>query len=166
MAVRERYSSPDGSLVLVVDDTDGNLAVAFEGFEWHTHGDALVGSYGATEAEAIAEFVDQILSDRLAIAVCRRNGAMHDVRVTDDPATEHEYAPAYSELVGLRGRPQTAELRGASGNSYQVEVEIHWDGHPGGAVRVLGSIDDGGLRSFRPISQDFILASDGRFVGE
>jgi len=72
----------------------------------------------------------------------------------------------YSELVGLRGRPQTAELRGASGRSYQVEVEVHWDGRPGGAVRVLGSIDDGGVRSLRPISQDFILAPDGTFVGE
>jgi hypothetical protein len=73
---------------------------------------------------------------------------------------------AYSELVALRGTPQTAELRGASGSSYQVEVEVHWDGEPGGAVRVLGSIDDGGLRSLWPISQDFILAPDGTFVGE
>jgi hypothetical protein len=73
---------------------------------------------------------------------------------------------AYSELIGLRGRPQTAELRGASGSSYQVEVEVHWDDKPGGAVRVLASIDDGGLRSLRPITQDFILAPDGTFVGE
>ena len=72
----------------------------------------------------------------------------------------------YSELVGLRGRPQTAELRGASGKSYQVEVEVHWDGRARGAVRVLGSIDDGGVRSLRPMSQDFIVAPDGTFVGE
>jgi hypothetical protein len=99
MAVRERYSSPDGSLVLIVDDADGDLAVAFEGYEWHTHGDLLVGSYGATEAEAVATFVDQILSDRLTIAVCSRNGAVHDVRVTDDPATEHEYAPGDEHIL-------------------------------------------------------------------
>jgi hypothetical protein len=73
---------------------------------------------------------------------------------------------AYSELVGLRGRLQTVELRGASGSSYQVEVEVHWDGKPGGAVRVLGSIDDGGVRSLQPISKDFILAPNGTFVGE
>lgn len=99
MAIRERYSSPDGALVLVVDDTDGDLAVAFDGFEWHTHGDLLVGSYGATEAEAVAAFVGQILSDRLAIAVCRRDGAVHDVRVTDDPATEHEYTAAGEQIL-------------------------------------------------------------------
>ena len=46
MAVRVRHSSPDGSLVLVVDGTDGDLAVRFEGYEWHTHGDLFVGSYG------------------------------------------------------------------------------------------------------------------------
>ena len=73
---------------------------------------------------------------------------------------------SYSELVGLRGRPQIAELQGGSGTRYQVEVEVHWDGQAGGAVRVLGSIDDGGWRSFRPVSQDFILRSDGTFVEE
>jgi hypothetical protein len=92
MAVRRRHSSPDGSLVLVVDEEAGDVAVAFEGCEWHTHGDLLVGSYGATEAEAVATFVEQILSDRLAIAVCTRSGKIHDVRITDDPATEQQYA--------------------------------------------------------------------------
>ena len=99
MAVRERHSSPDGALVRIVDEADGDLAVAFEGFEWHTHGDALVGSYGATEPEAVATFVSEVLSDRLAIAVCSRNGLVHDVRVTDDPATEHGYAPRGEQIL-------------------------------------------------------------------
>jgi hypothetical protein len=73
---------------------------------------------------------------------------------------------SYSELVGLRGRPQTAELQAGSGRRYQIEVEVSWDGQAGGAIRVLGSVDDGGLRSFKPISQDFILRPDGTFVGE
>lgn len=72
----------------------------------------------------------------------------------------------YGDLVGLLGRPQVAELRGASGTTYQVEVEVHWNDRPGGALRVLGSIDDGGWRAFRPLNDDFILAPDGRFVGE
>ena|SRR5215467_873676 len=99
MGVRERHASPDGSLILVVDEEDGDLAVAFEGYEWHIHADLLVGSYGATEAEAVATFVEQILSDRLAIVVCSRNGAVHDVRITDDPATEHRYAPAGEHIL-------------------------------------------------------------------
>ena len=72
----------------------------------------------------------------------------------------------YSELLTLLGKPQLAELRSASGRSYQVEVEVFWDGRPGGALRVLGSIDDGGWRALCPLSDDFILAPDGRFVGE
>jgi hypothetical protein len=31
---------------------------------------------------------------------------------------------------------------------------------------ILGSIDDGGWRALRPLCDDFILAPDGRFVGE
>ena len=57
------------------------------------------GAYGATEAEAVATFVDQIRSDRLAIAVCSRNGAVHDVRVSDDPAMEDQYAPAGEHIL-------------------------------------------------------------------
>ena len=100
MAVRQRYLSPDdGSLVLIVDDEDGDVAVAFDGFEWHTHGDALVGSFGATPEAAVATFVEQILSDRLVIAVCSRDGAVSDVRVTDDPATEQGYAPVGEHIL-------------------------------------------------------------------
>ena len=39
-------------------------------------------------------------------------------------------------------------------------------GRPGGNVRVIGSIDDGGWRAFVPLSDSFIKAADGRFVGE
>ena len=108
MAVRVRHSSPDGSLVLVVDGTDGDLAVRFEGYEWHTHGDLFVGSYGPTEAQAVATFVDQILSDRLAIAVCSRNGAVRDVRVTDDPATDGDAAAGEYILFAILERARVA----------------------------------------------------------
>jgi hypothetical protein len=101
MAVRERHSSPDGSLVLVVDDADGDLAVAVEGYEWHTHGDLLVELLRPHGVTGVAVFVDQILSDRLAIAVCSRDGTIRDVRVSDEPATEHEYA-ADGEHILLR----------------------------------------------------------------
>jgi len=73
---------------------------------------------------------------------------------------------AYRDLVALLGQPQIAELEGANGVKYQVEVEVHWDVRPGDAVRVIGSIDDGGWRAFKPLTADFILAPDGTFVGE
>lgn len=72
----------------------------------------------------------------------------------------------YRELVALLGKPRVAELRGPSGAAYQVEVEVHWDHRSGGALRVLGSVDDGGRRALKPLTDDFILAPDGTFVGE
>ncbi len=53
-----------------------------------------------------------------------------------------------------------------SGVQYQVEVQAFWDGRQPGNLRVIIAIDDGGLRAFSPLSTDFIVASDGSFVGE
>jgi hypothetical protein len=75
------------------------------------HGDLLVGSYGASQTEAVATFVAQILSDRLVIAVYSRSGAVKDVQVTEDPTAEHRYATT-GEQVSLRfssGRAWHAE---------------------------------------------------------
>ena len=59
-----------------------------------------------------------------------------------------------------------SEARGASGAAYQIEMLCVWDDRPGGHVRVIGSIDDGGWRASSPLSDSFIKAVDGRFVGE
>lgn len=58
------------------------------------------------------------------------------------------------------------EATGASGAMYQVEIQYFWDGDPGVNVRVLGAVDDGGLRALMPVAGDFIKAPDGSFVGE
>ena len=59
------------------------------------------------------------------------------------------------------------EVLGPSGTKYKIEVEAVWDsGTKGGDLRVIGSIDDGGWRAFHPIGRDFIMAPDGKFVGE
>ena len=73
---------------------------------------------------------------------------------------------SYAELVALLGKPQVATADGSSGANYQLEVEVHWDDRPGGNIRVLGAIDDGGARAFKPLTDDFILAPNGAFVGE
>lgn len=49
---------------------------------------------------------------------------------------------------------------------YHVEVRVLWDDAEGGNLRVAASIHDGGLRTLRPIRDDFILAPDGSFVGK
>ena len=72
----------------------------------------------------------------------------------------------YASLVNrIDAEPFTEEIvRGAT--RYQLELVCVWDSQPGGDVRVVASIDDGGLRAFFPLSRDFIKRSDGTFVGE
>ena len=79
---------------------------------------------------------------------------------------EARRAASYAELAELLDEPATIERRGESGVTYQLEVQVLWDDRPGGNLRVLVSIDDGGWRSLVPVSDDFIVAPDGSFVGE
>lgn len=37
-----------------------------------------------------------------------------------------------------------SERTGPSGALYQIEVQVQWDAVAEGAIRVIGSIDDGG----------------------
>jgi hypothetical protein len=73
---------------------------------------------------------------------------------------------SYEELVALLDHPQDAEIRGTSGVDYYIQVQVFWNRHPGEDVRVLASINDGGWRAFVPLTDDFIMAPTGRFVGE
>jgi hypothetical protein len=71
-------------------------------------------------------------------------------------------ARPYAALVALIGNnPPTIVVTGASGGEYQIEIQALWDVDPGGDVRVIGSIDDGGWRAFLPLSQDFVAHPNG-----
>lgn len=72
----------------------------------------------------------------------------------------------YADLRNMLDDPRCERTAGESGTEYQVEVQVCWDGKANGDLRVLASIDDGGLSAFNPLSDDFIIASDGSFVGE
>jgi hypothetical protein len=63
---------------------------------------------------------------------------------------------SYDALVSRVGDVVTEEVGGESGTEYQLEYTFMWDGHPGGAVLVIGSIDDGGWRAFAPLTQSFL----------
>jgi hypothetical protein len=69
----------------------------------------------------------------------------------------------FVELVG-EDQATTREVVADSGTRYQLETQVFWDGKPERDIRVMVSIDDGGLSAFLPISDDFIIAPDGSFV--
>ena len=74
---------------------------------------------------------------------------------------------AYAELLALLGEAASFEVVGPGGTTYQVEIDAVWDGEPGGDLRVIGRIDDGGWwRAISPLTSDFIISPDGSFVGE
>jgi hypothetical protein len=73
----------------------------------------------------------------------------------------------FSELTKMvDGEPYTKTVISDSGISYQVEIQAIWDDKPDGNVRVLGSIDDGGIRAFFPLTESFIKTPSDEFVDE
>ena len=72
----------------------------------------------------------------------------------------------YAELVELQDSQEVCEVTAESGVKYNLEFQAFIDEPSKRTLRVLGSIDDGGIRAFIPLSEDFIIAPDGSFIGE
>ena len=72
----------------------------------------------------------------------------------------------YRELASRVGSVTTDEVARDAERSWQLEVQVSWDDEPNGNVRVMVSIDDGGLRAFVPMTYDFVKSPSGEFVGE
>lgn len=72
---------------------------------------------------------------------------------------------SFAELLRLIEEPEVLLVVGADGAQYQLEVQAVWDDRAQSRLRVMASIDDGGLSAFRPVSDDFLIAADGSPVG-
>ena len=68
---------------------------------------------------------------------------------------------SYGQLAARVGDEEFPEVVGPSGTQYQIEIQIVWDDKPGGDVRVLAAIDDGGWRAFMPLCDSLIVTVDG-----
>ena len=75
---------------------------------------------------------------------------------------------AYAELVKLVGTNSVIVELGPSGTEYQIEIEVMWDSLRDRVnVLVMGAIDDGRLPgAISPLTDSFIMAPDGKLVGE
>ena len=94
MSLLEEHRTPDGLFRLIVDrDEDGDLALGFDGYAWHTHGDLLAAASGLSEQAAVRQFVDALLSGQSVIAVSRVGGEVRDVGVAEPPYEADQYAP-------------------------------------------------------------------------
>ena len=73
---------------------------------------------------------------------------------------------SYAELRSMVGETPCVERTSASGQTYQIEVQVFIDQEAKQTLLVLAAIDDGGWSAFSPLCDDFIIAPDGSFVGE
>jgi hypothetical protein len=72
----------------------------------------------------------------------------------------------YAELIGYL-EPVALEVQAPSGRIFQIEIEAVWDDRKRQHLRVMVYMDDGTGMRFKPfLSDDFIVASDGGFIGE
>jgi hypothetical protein len=81
----------------------------------------------------------------------------------------HLQTKSFEDLQKLIESPEVIVLDGASGVSYQIEIQAVWDNprERQGDLRVIASIDDGGFFSaLFPLSADFIIDSDGEIKGD
>jgi hypothetical protein len=73
----------------------------------------------------------------------------------------------YTELTRMiKAEPITLQVRGASGVLYNLEIQAFLDDKANGNIRVKCAIDDGGWRSYFPMSDDFIKSPSEEIVGE
>lgn len=66
----------------------------------------------------------------------------------------------YAEMVSRIDSNEVVKVSGPSGAEYQIEIQVCWDGKPNGDIRVMGAIDNGGLRAFMPLCSDLIVRPD------
>jgi len=88
------HISPDGTLqFLVIRTPDGDITMGFSDYPWHTHGDVQAAVRNSSESpEAAAErFVDELLSNKLVIAISIVAGTIRDIWIADDPEANRKW---------------------------------------------------------------------------
>jgi hypothetical protein len=71
---------------------------------------------------------------------------------------------SYNELSQYIDKPTSESVTAPDGKTYNIEIEAFWDDKPGGNLRIVISIDDGGWRTFAPLTTDFLIGADGKIV--
>ncbi len=67
-------------------------------------------------------------------------------------------AKTYAELKELIDELEVCEIAGRSGVLYQLEVQVFWDDKRNGQIRVIAAIDDGGWRTYCPLSGGLLVS--------
>ncbi len=68
---------------------------------------------------------------------------------------------SFAQLTANLGNQGCWEATAASGAVYQIEIDVHWDGKDNSNLRVIGSIDNGGLSALMPLTSSFVMTPEG-----
>lgn len=72
----------------------------------------------------------------------------------------------YSELILKIGKQEIFEGFGRDGRKYQIEIDFFFDDEITKNLRVTAMISYSLVTDFSPIVSDFIIAPNGKFIGE
>jgi hypothetical protein len=70
----------------------------------------------------------------------------------------------YAQLVELVNVPKNITVQAPSGTEWQIEFNIFYDSGKRGNLRIVGSIDDGGWRSFMPLTKSLIMKHTSELI--
>ncbi len=73
---------------------------------------------------------------------------------------------SYEDLVRKIGEQETFERINETGENYQIEIDFFFDDEKEKTLRVTGMISYSFWTDFSPVCSDFIIAPDGKFIGE
>ena len=67
--------------------------------------------------------------------------------------------PGHDALSARVGENESLEITGPSGRTYRIEYDLLWDHRPSnGDSRIIGSMDDGDLRAFTPLTDSRLVS--------
>lgn len=72
----------------------------------------------------------------------------------------------YSALIEKIGKQETFDGKTQKNEPYQIEVDFFFDDEKERTLRVTGMISYSFATDFSPITSDFIVTPNGKFIGE
>ena len=90
----------------------------------------------------------------------------NEAKAIAESELESYRAMPYELIAAKIGYPESFERQSSDGHSYQVEFHCFYDDSYDRNIRVICNVSYSGWTYFSPVSDDFIIAPDGSFIGE
>ncbi len=89
-----------------------------------------------------------------------------EARAIAEKDLEFYRAMSYEQIAAKIGESESFERVSEQGEPYQIEFNFFYDDHEAENIRIMGIVSYSGWTDIFPVSNDFIVAPNGDFVGE